>query len=40
MDNTDEERLVGSYRLRTFRDIADDGEVREPLGPDPVGYIL
>ena len=36
----DEDRLVGSYRLEVFRDIADDGEVRTPLGPDPVGYIL
>ena len=36
----DEDRLVGSYRLKTFRDIADDGEIREPLGADPVGFIL
>lgn len=41
MSDTDEEdRLVGSYRLRVFRDIADDGEVREPLGAHPVGFIL
>lgn len=40
MDATEEERLVGSYRLRCFRDVADDGEVREPLGPNPIGYIL
>ena len=40
MDTTDEDRLVGTYRLRSFRDIADDGEVREPLGADPVGFIL
>ena len=37
---TEEDRLVGSYRLRVFRDIADDGEVRMPLGADPVGFIL
>lgn len=36
----EEDRLVGSYRLQVFRDIAEDGEVREPLGPDPVGFIL
>jgi len=36
----EEHRLVGSYRLKVFRDIADDGEVRTPLGPDPVGFIL
>ena len=35
-----EDRLVGSYRLRSFRDIADDGEVREPLGAHPTGFIL
>jgi hypothetical protein len=40
VDTTDEDRLVGTYRLRSFRDIADDGEVREPLGADPVGFIL
>lgn len=40
MSEAEEDRLVGSYRLKTFRDIADDGEVREPLGPDPVGFIL
>ena len=34
-----ESRVVGSYRLATFHDIADDGEVRQPLGPDPVGFI-
>jgi hypothetical protein len=38
-DAADEERLVGSYRLLEFRDIADDGEVREPLGAQPVGFI-
>jgi hypothetical protein len=36
----DEERLFGSYQLLTFRDIADDGEVREPLGPAPIGFII
>ena len=40
MSEADEDRLVGTYRLRTFRDIADDGEVREPLGAHPVGFIL
>lgn len=37
---SEEDRLVGSYRLDVFRDIAEDGEVREPLGPHPVGFIL
>jgi hypothetical protein len=40
VSSAEEDRLVGSYRLVTFRDIADDGEVREPLGADPVGFIL
>jgi hypothetical protein len=40
VSESEEERLVGSYRLRSFRDIADDGEVREPLGARPVGFIL
>ena len=39
-DRDDEARLVGTYRLRTFRDIADDGEIREPLGSDPAGVII
>jgi hypothetical protein len=38
-DAADEERLIGSYRLLQFRDIADDGEVREPLGAEPIGFI-
>ncbi|HEX7096438.1 MAG TPA: lipocalin-like domain-containing protein [Acidimicrobiales bacterium] len=36
---SEEERLVGAYRLIEFRDIADDGEVRHPLGKDPIGFI-
>ena len=36
----EEAALVGSYRLASFRDIADDGEVREPLGPDAIGLII
>ena len=37
---SDEERLIGTYRLVDFRDIADDGEVRHPLGPDAVGLTM
>ena len=37
---TQASNLVGTYRLCTFRDIADDGEVREPLGPEPSGLII
>ena len=36
----EERLLVGSYRLLSFQDIADDGEVRDPLGPEPVGFII
>ena len=38
--SAEEKSLVGSYRLLTFQDIADDGEVRDPLGPEPVGIII
>lgn len=39
-DRDAENRLVGTYRLCSFRDIADDGEVREPLGAAPSGVII
>jgi hypothetical protein len=39
MNSAAEDRLVGTYRLEEFRDIADDGEVRHPLGLEPVGFI-
>lgn len=32
--------LAGAYRLRSFEDIADDGEVRQPLGSEPNGLII
>lgn len=32
--------LVGTYRLQSFRNIADDGEVEMPFGSDPTGQII
>jgi hypothetical protein len=32
--------LVGTWRLRSWRNVAADGDVVEPLGADPVGYIF
>jgi hypothetical protein len=37
--SAEERALIGTYRLQEFRDIADDGEIRHPLGVDPVGFI-
>jgi len=36
----DENPLVGAWRLVSYQSTADDGEVVEPFGPDPVGYII
>src|SRR5437879_7032976 len=38
--SAEERALVGSYGLLSFQDIADDGEIREPLGLNPVGFIV
>ena len=35
-----EQRLVGSYRLLSFENYADDGEVAQPFGPSPKGFII
>ena len=32
--------LVGTWRLRTCKRVGSDGSVVEPLGEQPVGYIL
>jgi hypothetical protein len=32
--------LVGTWRLRTWRNVGSDGSVVEPLGERPVGYIF
>ena len=40
MSDTVEQRLVGTYRLLSFENYADDGEVQQPFGPDPKGFIL
>lgn len=33
-------RLVGTYRLISFENFADDGEVQTPFGPDPRGFAM
>jgi Lipocalin-like domain len=33
------EKLVGTYRLLTMEDYADDGEVSRPFGDSPEGFI-
>jgi len=40
LSDREERRLIGSYRLIDWRDFADDGEVRQSLGADPVGFIV
>ena len=32
--------LVGTWRLRTWKNVGSDGSVVEPLGEQPVGYII
>ena len=32
--------LVGTWRLRSWKNLADDGEAVDPLGECPVGYIF
>jgi hypothetical protein len=32
--------LVGTWRLRSWKNIGSDGSVVDPLGEDPVGYIF
>ena len=32
--------LVGTWRLRSWKNIAEDGETTDPLGEHPVGYIF
>jgi len=34
------ERLLGTWALRTWESIADDGSVLQPMGPDPVGVLV
>ena len=34
------EQLIGTWRLRSWRNIASDGSIVDPLGEDPVGYIF
>jgi hypothetical protein len=33
-------RLVGTYRLLSFENFADDGEVQTPFGQDPRGFAM
>jgi hypothetical protein len=35
-----EDRLVGSYRLLSFENFADDGEVARPFGDNPKGFAI
>jgi Lipocalin-like domain len=34
------EDLVGTWRLRTWKNVASDGSAVDPLGEQPVGYIF
>ena len=34
------EDLVGTWRLRSWKNVASDGSVVDPLGEKPVGYIF
>jgi hypothetical protein len=34
------EDLVGTWRLRTWKNVGSDGSVVDPLGEHPVGYIF
>jgi hypothetical protein len=34
------EDLVGTWRLRTWKNAASDGTAVDPLGQNPVGYIF
>ena len=34
------QRLVGTYRLLSFENFADDGEVQTPFGTDPRGFAM
>jgi hypothetical protein len=34
------EDLVGTWRLRTWKNLGSDGSEVDPLGEDPVGYIF
>jgi Lipocalin-like domain len=32
--------LVGAWRLVSWENRADDGQITYPMGPDPVGYVI
>ena len=32
--------LIGTWRLRTFQNVADDGSAIDAFGPEPIGYIF
>ena len=34
------EDLVGTWRLRSWKNVASDGSAVDPLGEQPVGYIF
>ena len=34
------EDLVGTWRLRSWKNVASDGSAVDPLGERPVGYIF
>jgi hypothetical protein len=34
------EDLVGTWRLRTWKNVASDGSAVDPLGEKPVGYVF
>ena len=34
------EDLIGTWRLRSFKNVASDGSAVDAFGPEPVGYIF
>jgi hypothetical protein len=34
------EDLIGTWRLRSWKNVASDGSAVDPLGENPVGYIF
>lgn len=35
-----QEQLIGTWKLRTYQDIAEDGTIYYPLGKDATGFIM
>ncbi|MEN3090393.1 MAG: lipocalin-like domain-containing protein [Staphylococcus pseudoxylosus] len=35
-----QEQLIGTWKLRTYQDVAEDGTIYYPLGKDATGFIM